>query len=200
MEQKFKKHLSPWIAWAIVALMAGIAGFCIWYYYDQITTAYDNSVAAGLTRKKTPTSTPTISTADWKTYINTKYGYSLKIPKNYGTLDTFDGSYRSTISETDNLINLGSESNAKSTIVLLSSKSTIADWLKQNNNDWAKSDINIGISKNIKAKNVIISGLNTYHEFNSVVLIEKDGNLLEIAEQNNRSILDQILSTFQFSS
>lgn len=44
MGQTNPKHLSPWIAWAVVALFAGIAGFCIWYYFFAVGTAYDNSV------------------------------------------------------------------------------------------------------------------------------------------------------------
>lgn len=76
MNQKSKEHISPWIAWALVALMTGIAGFCLWYYYDQITSTYDNIIATGSIRRNIPTT----ATADWKTYENDTYGFSIKYP------------------------------------------------------------------------------------------------------------------------
>jgi hypothetical protein len=83
MNQKSKKHISPWIAWAVVALMAGIAGFCIWYYFDQVTTAYENSFITS--SKKSPTkktTTTATDTADWKTYENKKVGFEFQYPGN----------------------------------------------------------------------------------------------------------------------
>lgn len=38
MSQEPKKHLSPWIAWSIVLLVAGSAGFAVWFYWNQIDT------------------------------------------------------------------------------------------------------------------------------------------------------------------
>lgn len=83
MESLTKKHLSPWIAWSLVALFAGLAAFVTWYYYDQVSTVYDNATSFGVNvSKKAATTTPaaTSATADWKTYTNDTYGFSFKYP------------------------------------------------------------------------------------------------------------------------
>jgi len=85
------KHLSPWIAWSLVILFAGIAIFVTWYYYNQASGDLDSSVTFfGLNvHKKSTTPAETTSTnlsgntASWKTYTNTKYSYTIKYPKNF---------------------------------------------------------------------------------------------------------------------
>lgn len=76
MNQETKKCLSPWIAWAIVLLVAGAAGFAVWYYWDQVDTASNFSVT--VTTKTTPTKTKTAN-ENWKEYTNTKYGFDLTL-------------------------------------------------------------------------------------------------------------------------
>lgn len=71
------RNLSPWIAWSLVALFAGIAAFVTWYYYDQAATAWDDSATFfGLNVHKN-------TTASWKTYTDDKYSYSFKYPTTY---------------------------------------------------------------------------------------------------------------------
>ncbi len=88
MSSSFLKHLSPWIAWSLVALFAGISLFTTWYYYFEASTAYDNSVTFfGLNVSKNKTTTApstttssTSATANWKTFNNKTYDYSIKYP------------------------------------------------------------------------------------------------------------------------
>jgi len=84
MEEKLKKHLSPFIAWGIVVLCAGVVGFAVWYYWNQIDSICNsiNIVAVKKTDNadKTKTTTDTSATATWKTYTNSTYGYSIQYP------------------------------------------------------------------------------------------------------------------------
>lgn len=62
MDQQEPKHASPWIAWSLVMLFAGIAGFSIWYYYDQVSTVYDTTYPTFFGAKVHKTSTPSTTT------------------------------------------------------------------------------------------------------------------------------------------
>lgn len=97
MEQTPKKHVSHVIAWSLIALFAGSLAFGIWMYSNQIDTIYAGSVNLSVTHKKTAATTGTTTattgattgttttdnTADWKTYTDTTYGYSVKYPSNW---------------------------------------------------------------------------------------------------------------------
>ncbi len=89
MDPNQPKHLSPWIAWSLVVLFAGISLFTTWYYYDQASSAFDDSVTFfGINVGKnktinTSTTASTSETADWKTYTNSAYGFSFKYPKDW---------------------------------------------------------------------------------------------------------------------
>lgn len=86
------KHLSPWIAWSLVVLFFGIALFSTWYYYDQASTAYDNSVTffgLNVSKNKTTSTTSTSTSisnstiANWQKYTSPSYGYSIDFPKTW---------------------------------------------------------------------------------------------------------------------
>lgn len=79
MEPTPKKHLSPWIAWSIVLLVAGAAGFATWFYWDKVDSASEFSVSVS-TKKSADTAEETEATDGWLTYTNTTYGYSIEYP------------------------------------------------------------------------------------------------------------------------
>ncbi len=90
MSSQLKKHLSPWIAWSLVALFAGISVFSTWYYYFEASNTYDDSATffgLNVSKNKTTTAPSTIAstsaTADWKTYTNNSYRYTFKYPKDW---------------------------------------------------------------------------------------------------------------------
>lgn len=93
MQPEPKKHVSHAIAWSLIALLAGSLAFGIWAYFNQISDIYDNSFTISVTHKKTAATKPTTATtgttiatdatADWKTYADTTYGYSVKYPSNW---------------------------------------------------------------------------------------------------------------------
>lgn len=84
-----EKKISSIISWSLVALFAGIAAYCIWYYYDQVTTAYDESIVyfnSNLRSLSATHSTTSTATVNWLKYTNNTYGFSIKYPQDY-TLD-----------------------------------------------------------------------------------------------------------------
>lgn len=92
MEPTPKPHVSHWIAWSVIILVVGVAGFFGWRYFDEITTIYGNTFVASIrSYKKTTTATTATTTtdvtADWKTYTNTEFGFTFtfndNIWKNY---------------------------------------------------------------------------------------------------------------------
>lgn len=96
------KHLSPWIAWSLLALVIGIAAFFVWNYYNDATAAWDNSVFSSLPtkHKTTTTTTPatsttttsTSTTANWKTYTSTTNKFSFKYPTDWNVTNSTDSS------------------------------------------------------------------------------------------------------------
>ena len=95
MEQSSKHEFPQWLMWAFVAVLAFGVGFMCWYLNDSIQVA--PSVAPAVVRvvpRIAPTISPAssvsatpVSTADWKTYTNTKYNFSLEHPASYSFAD-----------------------------------------------------------------------------------------------------------------
>lgn len=70
--------ISPGLLWTFIIVVVAAAGYFGWNYYSQSKTKTETPVAV----VTTPTTTPkaTDPTANWTSYANTKYGYSLKYP------------------------------------------------------------------------------------------------------------------------
>lgn len=84
--QSQQKHLSPYIAWSLVALFAGALAFVTWYYYDQVSTAYDNSVTffgVNVHKKTTTTTTPSTTTSTSTTSTTTPSVAPEKVAENF---------------------------------------------------------------------------------------------------------------------
>lgn len=80
--------IAPWLLWALVGVIVIAAGYFGWQYMTQ-KNATPTPIASSTitpTKSATPTQTvsaSTVSTADWKTYENTKYNYSIKYPQDW---------------------------------------------------------------------------------------------------------------------
>ena len=93
MEPTPKPHVSSMIAWSLIALFAGSLAFGIWMYSNQIDTIYAGSATISVTHKKTAATKPTTTTtttAEWLTYTNTTYGYSIQYPKELSYVESTD--------------------------------------------------------------------------------------------------------------
>ncbi len=91
--------MKTWLLVLITVIVTGGAvGGGIYYYLDQNS---DKDIAALQTQldalKKPAATTVVDSTADWKTYTSTKYGFSAKYPKDWTVVDSADNnvSFRS---------------------------------------------------------------------------------------------------------
>ena len=74
MEQNEQGNVSPWLLVTLIVVILAAVGVFGWYSWNKSKTP---AVAPAVTP------TQTVSTADWKTYTNTKYGYLFKYPSNW---------------------------------------------------------------------------------------------------------------------
>ena len=207
MEPTSKKHVSHAIAWSLIALLAGSLAFGIWTYFSQISDIYDNSLTISFSHKKTTTKPTTATTttadatADWKTYTNTKYKYSIKLPQDYGTLAEFNGDFISTISPEENLLNFGNRQVAKegNSFGIYINNNNIDNIVKEyQKSDVTVTSVKIGQNKNIEAKKVV-SNKNELR-FKVAYLIDHNDNLYNIEDtREGNSIITTIISTFTFT-
>ena len=146
-------------------------------------------------------------TANWKTYRNEKYGYEIKLPKDWGEFSAYDGSFISEeISQACCLL-LGSKTMGRHIMeIYVREDFSLGRWL-----DYAEKQpsdvIVVRINDGVEAKKVVLEGETIYGEKwkNTHFLIEKNNNLYEFVQLQDEiekiedlGIIDQILSTFRF--
>lgn len=97
--------MKPWASILITVIVtAGIAGGGTYYFINKSTTVDKDSLQSQITElekklvEKEAVATVASETADWKTYANTKYGYSVKFSpdwqsKDFGMIDSDNPSY-----------------------------------------------------------------------------------------------------------
>lgn len=147
-----------------------------------------------------PTPTPD-PTADWKTYTNTKYGFSFKYPNeviNIGSTTSSDS------------INLKKD-DSNFAVISIYQNMSVNDYLKKyESGDPLAPTTNVSTTEivfnNIEATKVNIGGVDVMY----FVLFVKNNQLFKIEldvtaimsdpDNTNRSLFDQILSTFKFVS
>lgn len=79
------KAVAPWLfVVLIIVVLAGI-GFFGWNYFQDKKPSTINTKVSNTKTKVTP---PVISSADWKTYTNEQFGYSIKYPADWVTETT----------------------------------------------------------------------------------------------------------------
>lgn len=173
-------------------------------------------------QKPTPSPTPTITTdptANWKTYTNTKYNFSIKYPSSWNTqtiIRTNEESGSANVTGTDNNIEISNDSgmvvpSIHINILDQSLEKEIANYqyilknsptggfsnIKQYSGNFMGMDATV-FEMTQKLSSNLTTTINTYY-FKlptgygiSVTKTDQNSNL-------NQKELDQILSTFQFS-
>lgn len=76
----------------LVVVIIAVAGYFAFIKKSE-PVAEQLTPAPVVTQTNTMTSTSTDETANWKTYINTKYGYEFKYPENVGIVNEEDSTY-----------------------------------------------------------------------------------------------------------
>lgn len=221
MEPTPKPHVSHWIAWSVIILVVGVAGFFGWRYFDEITTIYDNTFVASIRSYKKTTTTPattttTDATADWKTYTNDTYKFSFKYPKDWESTTFFNYP-----GDTNSIINLVTSALAqqiknKTSDQILEITPTLnlkyyasSKDLPDNNNqksnsatllDYLKNQTNVvtsysakqyGDIKGYQAEQTNIGGISYYY-------FEHSGNVFLISHEAPKDI-ENIVKSFTFT-
>jgi hypothetical protein len=144
------------------------------------------------------------STKDWKTYHNERHGYQLTIPKDWGSISVYDGSFTQNIdSDSEGYLVLGDKNNSEGIIVNVFENEDVniysTNWYIDfyvdkeyiekviNINDFGATEIFIPTS------NYATASANRY-----TYLIEHESSLFEVGFLNKSDTTDQILSTFTF--
>lgn len=222
MENQPKKHLSPWIAWSIVILVAGVAGFAVWFYWNQIDTICDNiniTAVKKTSTDKTKTATTTAdtsATADWKTYTSTDYGFTIKYPKDWVvseiTASTTSNpgialaspttvSNRSQWEAPQNDINITYAATVATDVMNVLNKlgaTTLDEYITKNNELTKIGSVSLG---GTEGKDAIANGMAAYY---SIYVVKNDHlyNVFFNTVPSKDKLTDtekNILSTFQFT-
>lgn len=199
------KKFAP-ILLVIVLVLLAVAAI---YWRGQNPSALpEPQVADGqnqATQQPPTLDTAPVSTADWKTYENRKYGYKIELPRSWGTVSDFDGSYMSEISQDSDYLHLGTDKGLKAQISINDDTNTsknIANWT-----DWY---VNFFLNTEYKRQAVKIGGLDgvliitpssqEYEKLKNkhLYLVENNNRLYEIIFFENDNITDHIISTFKF--
>lgn len=198
------------IVLAIVIILGG--SYLVYLKYGNLSNPV---ISASPTGSATP---GFIAPSDWKSYTNTKYGYSVKIPAAFGSMSS-DNKISQTLDPNLEQINFGEEnspnpSNANPVAVfsIAVTKSTLADALKPYESYDRTTDVNVGPSKNIKAKLVqnyfdMNTGKSLFNDetIDEIYFIEHNGLLYTIKDNPKYgqditgANIDQIMTTFQFT-
>jgi hypothetical protein len=195
MPQEKKKQIKTTTGILIILAAAVIiGGGAIAYFYAMSPTSWDYMGNRTSVHKSSNANTNTANTnsttADWKTYTNSTYGFSFKYPKDF--------------SLSDKLPKTDKDSAPSEVLLLKNSKMEISIWPKPAG--WGYEDYSTEISTNevnvdgVKATERMLSnGSNTAIS----VLSQVDSNPFFywaiISKQSDKTDFDTILSTFQFT-
>jgi len=189
---KTKASAAVWTVWIVLTIL--IAGGLVYYYqYTKIPDLQNqiNDLQNQVASLQEQVSAQEDETADWETYTNSTYGYSIKYPNgwenkeldNYAWFDAGEIKSGGDEGGYDALIAILVSSDSQSKI--------ISDYAK-------KSQENIDLD-NIEAT-----------KYSTIDPLTKEDLIIVIGEKNNKSyvfffkadaidILDDMLSTFQFT-
>ncbi|MCL5410349.1 MAG: hypothetical protein M1324_00640 [Patescibacteria group bacterium] len=190
---------------AIFGAAVILFGAAMTYYVRMAPTTYDYEIQGSTVAKKTTASTATATdaTKDWKTYTNSKYGFSFKYPNDWSSPEAVSSAVAG---NRLSMVTKNTNKDAAITIeVLNNTYSSISDWVS------AKNNIEGGGPK-FTEKNITVGGiagkeLNESRGLTTNIGIIKDSYIFTISlvseEASKTRTVDNatyrnILSTFQF--
>jgi len=179
-----------WVSFGIVAL--GALSFFTWRYYVAKNPP--------LVEKKfvIVNAAEEDKSDQWKTYESLKYGFSVKVPASFSTVNLTDCTLKKTIDENADSLILGN--TCQEYITFSASKSTVDDWmqLQKNTSGWAIKDINIGQDANLAAKSIIFSKDNSFEKLNSLYIFNNNDYLFLFGEAGNHLLLAEMMNNINF--
>ena len=202
-----EKKSNKWSTIGLVALTLaalGVAGFFA-YRYFQLKQQFSETLPIP-TSKITTIPSPLLSpqptidpTANWKTYTNTTYGFSLKYPHDWKIL--YDAQPDPTGNPTKHSVELGKDNSTLVSVTMLKSDqfqsfeslSGILNLPSGTAIITSSSEINIDGSRAL----YVVQNNNR----EGVIFLDVDNNMITIeVDSENKIILNQILSTFKFAN
>ena len=170
---------------AILAIFLG--GYYLGQQQIKLTLSSQSTVQ--------PPSSPADETADWKTYISTKYGYSLKYPINWKSLECNSASFgpdvaSSCATDAPGALILTVENEIKEPLISVATEFKVTERKTVNiggeNGEWVLVE---KVKPSPGADKIIVTAV--VHDGKTYTF-----NLSDVNEKEN---LDQILSTFKFT-
>jgi hypothetical protein len=195
------KKVSGILITGLILLFISVLALVVYYFYQTNQLRVNVSTPTpNVTVAPTPTAT-TNPTADWKTYTNTKYNFSLKYPLEYKYEEksyskAANGIYSYTQITLANIDDFNPEPIGRPSIML-----TIIDSISHANDSVYNNSTSSG---SISANN-IQADVRQSATGEEVVVFTKNNSTFEFTLSNSsedstlKSNLDQILSTFQFT-
>ncbi len=159
------------------------------------TKTSSTATTATSTASASTTSAATDETAGWKTYTNTKHGYSIKYPSQWESLSAEDGKKAGDPAPTDEALILGAGTsditnkvNVEIDIAVTQGEKNVFNDITEKNQT---TDTTVGVDKVAAKKSVSSDG--TFY------LIDHDSKIYKFFEAKNGTNLSKILSTLQFT-
>jgi predicted small lipoprotein YifL len=177
-------------------------------YYGYLYWQETNKKAPSPTTEPTPVET-TDPTADWKTYTNTKYGYSFKHPSSWDTYTIGESAEGTLIigpqEKVDKVRQMQGNFGGGTFLVLtLNIKTEVVERKSNEYEQVTSKPISINNINGTKFDINIIQdepGFNKGDKITSVVVKKDDIYIqIDLLDQTYKDIFDQILSTFKFTS
>jgi hypothetical protein len=187
---------------AVFTLLTLSAAAFLYYQNQQLKNM--------LASYQTPVSSPTplvspepsaqAETANWKTYTNSKYGFSFKYPGDWEVKTTLEN-FKFVIGPSSELTTYLTKINEQKVIYLMMSgpgQTTLTT------SEWKKGGYQVGETQNeingLAVTSRIFTKSDTYQKEVEIVLPgQKYNTAFDIYNKSLESTLDQILSTFQFT-
>ncbi len=206
-------YFAPKVLWGIIVflLLIVIAGSVYWWQEVKKEQEASKQPAAN-SNQETQT-----STSDWKTYINTEYGFEFQYPNDWSIVQA-DGkaSYEITaVASKEKLSNPNYGSEGVGPDIIFNHYSSISEEPENKSNNFNAKTIQEFIDRNIlisENKKINFAGYEAYEMTRGglgasyAIMINKNGQVYEILftskayKSELNSVENQVLSTFKFTN
>lgn len=184
-----------WKKWVLTYFVIGLIVYSGIYYFvltKKTTNPYSNNYPTPT--QITQSIFPTTETANWKTYVNTKYGYEFKYPSDFGTI--FEEN-----SQTRLMKGMGYIFEVKRVVTA----SILTDWLinEKKNGQFRDGDWTVTATRFAGKPALFLQSHYVMQVPGDMYAIQTNNVIYTIffdKEDSLKAIVNQILSTFKFTN